>query len=430
MNAWLQNRVSLSLALLILLFVGGIGLALLWSNPIFLPWFILLVLALFSLGDERILFFFLGLSLVAGQLFRFSVGSLSFALADSAMVIAVLYYLRRYLFRLMRLSPAHLVPVRNSIFLLILWLGASWVFSLRFFSLGDILPGLLYLLRFGGYLLLIYLLLLRQQEKDQGSFRQLIYLVLWGTVLIGFGQWFFFSDLRLLERAGWDPHLNRLVGSFLDPNLLSGFLILGISAVWSWVPTFLLVLVLVALIASLSRSGWLTLLVFLGGVSLSLRRWGVLLLLALFAAGAYYLPSVRERAADLISFGPTIQARIANMQEGWQLFQQHPFWGVGFNNLRLTREQTESNLIGERSSATLDNSFLLIAATSGFIGLLLYLGFLFSLLYLVFYQNRNWALGWGIIALSCQSFFVNSLFYSPTLLLLALGLAASNEKRT
>ena len=48
---------------------------------------------------------------------------------------------------------------------------------------------------------------------------------LYGSLIIWFGilQYALVPDLRSLHILGWDDHLNRLAGSFLDPNFTGSF---------------------------------------------------------------------------------------------------------------------------------------------------------------------------------------------------------------
>jgi len=405
-----------------------LSLGLLYWGPRYLLFLLALVLFLASLVNEGVLLFFIGLALVAGQLYRLDLGFVSLALVDLAMVAAVLFYLRFFLSKLEWQKRLRREILFVPVLALAIWFFLSWLFSLRLFSLNEIWPGLLYLVRLVGFLVLLLLLPLRSQDQGAPRFGRWVRGVLGVVVLVGFGQWFFFPDLRLLERWGWDPHLFRLTGSFLDPNLLAGFLILGIAAVWRYARSFFLVLLsLVALLATLSRSGWLALGGFLAGMLIWLRRWQIGLLEVLLLAAILLTPTARTRLVDLVRWGPTVQARLENFQEGLALVRAHPLSGIGFNNLPLVRAQAGNKLATEKSKASLDNSFLFIAATSGLVGLAFYLWFLLALLKKIFYQLRHPFLGLGILALILQSLFVNSLFYSPVLFLLALALASQDE---
>jgi O-antigen ligase len=322
-------------------------------------------------------------------------------------------------------------PLIISAAALVGWLAVSWLVSSRLFSWHELLPGLLYFLRFAGYVALLILFWLRGQTEKHPQFYNWLVAIFWLVVVGGFLQLLIFPDLRLLERFGFDPHVNRLTGSFLDPNLLAGFLVLSLSTIWSKPKNFLpLLFSALAVLFTFSRSGWLAFLALLLGASLYLKKKWLWLLPIVMLLLIFIVPGFKGRALDLIHQGPTIIAREENLQQGWQLFKKEPFLGFGFDNLRLVRTIAGSSLALERSGATLDNSFLLVAATSGLIGLLFYLWFLWSLLREVFYGLKRPILGVGIVAVVIQSLFVNSLFYSPVLLLLALALSVGSGNET
>ncbi len=399
-----------------------VSLFLLRLEPTLLIGLLTLLLLLTSWWSEEILLFTLALAVLVGQLYRFSLGGLTFAPLDLAVLWAVVYYGQRLLS-----APAPFLSLRQSplfwpILLLSFWLSASWLFSLRIFTFGEALFGFLYLGRFLVYLALLLLLSVGQKAS---LFHRWTRLLLTSIALLGFFQFWFFPDLRLWERAGWDPHLGRLTASFFDPNLLASFLLLGLFFLLTEAGIFkgLILFLLAAFFFTLSRSGWLAFGVGVLGGSLGQKKWLFLSLLLLWLAGVFLWPAARARAVDFLSFGPTLEARVENLKEGWEIFRREPFWGIGFNNLKAWRVKKEDPGQAERSASGLDNSFLLVLSTAGVFGFLLYLWF-YGGLVRRFWVTGQTILAFGILALGIQSLFVNALFYPANLLLLAFILAS------
>lgn len=143
----------------------------------------------------------------------------------------------------------------------------------------------------------------------------------------------------------------------------------------------------VALIFSLSRSGWTNFLVIISIVlALAVRRKRISLQAAVLVAGTTSLILL-----GLAFFGPDIilsrltsanqasaHERIALAQTALAIIEDHPWVGVGLNNYNLVIHQYDTTAYA--SQFVVHNAFLLIAAETGPVGLTAYLGFLAILL--------------------------------------------------
>src|SRR5690606_13224473 len=136
----------------------------------------------------------------------------------------------------------------------------SFLLSLSYFKVGELLVGLFYLARLTSYYF-FYRYLSEHKVK-----LKLYYLVLVSLVIsvIGLFQYFYFLDLRSLGSFGWDGHLYRLVGSFFDPRytcllLTFGFIVTYVyyAKIKSKSSLFIVYLLLISILLTYSRASYL-----------------------------------------------------------------------------------------------------------------------------------------------------------------------------
>ncbi len=271
----------------------------------------------------------------------------------------------------------------------------------------------LYLLRF----FFVFSLLFVKFSADQ---KKLFYLSLFLVPISGLLQYLFLPDLRFFKGIGFDDHFYRLTFPFLDPNYIGAalsFIFLTTLSVWSKKSSkTLLFLTLIALVLTFSRAGYLSLffgLAFLFITSAKTRK--ILLPLSLvFVALVVLAPKPFGEGVNLLRTF-SISSRLHNYQQGFELSLKNPFTGLGFNTLS-THQNTVTDTIS-RSSAGLDNSFLFVLSTTRILGLSAYLYLLYSL----FRLKTNLFLKAGLVSLIVHSFFNNTLFYTPILILFLLS---------
>ncbi|MBI3289959.1 O-antigen ligase family protein [Candidatus Microgenomates bacterium] len=268
---------------------------------------------------------------------------------------------------------------------------------------------------------------------------------------IGFVQYFLYPDLRALLMLGWDEHINRIVGTFLDPNFTSIILVFTLILMGShlrgeigrsmstprrWVMGGCLgLLVFTALLLTYSRSGYLAFAASAAAYSIILpsslragKNLRIMILAAvLLAVGIFILPKQTSEGTKLERI-TSITLRVENLKGGLNLFQQSPVFGVGFNTLRYFRH--ERGRLAEygpsHSASGLDNSFLFVLVTTGVVGFITFL----KLLREIIRESMGSKGGRVIIiptivAVLVHSMFVNSLFYPWVLGWLAVLLAVT-----
>lgn len=303
----------------------------------------------------------------------------------------------------------------------ILLLGVfSLIFSLFIFDPLRVVAGVFYFLRIGSYLgffLAIYNLVRLKPIYKKILFLSLIVISL-EVAFLGLAQYFLLPDLRFLYSFGWDDHLYRLVGTFLDPGFTGIILSLGSllafclflkekKALFFWIMVFLSL----CLLLTYSRASFLA---FLVGLAMIFTKWKKVLAIAVgvvFLSSTVVLPRPEGYGVRLERTHSIIQ-RIQNYKETLFIFRQSPVFGIGFNNMCLARQKFlgQKNPDSHACSGS-DSSFLLILATGGVIGLILTLFLLKGLIKML--DNYLYSLGFlsSLAALIVHSQFVNSLIY-------------------
>ena len=400
-------------------------------------------------------FFFLGIVLVfilvaAGELARLSIGPINGVLPNDLLIgILGLVWLSQKIFIERKWTKSILWA---PFFVFITIAGISLINGSKELTTKETLLSSFYLVRFIEYFLLAFIVHDLAQDK---IYRKNIFKVIVGSALLiailGFLQLKFFPDFTEFQEAGWDPHINRLLSTWFDPNFVGGMFALVLSLILgklsvegklkknSWLIIAGTIL-LIALFVTYSRSAYLTFMAAVGIIGLLKSR--KILIGALIAS--LLLISVSDRALDrvtdmihsaqsLITTSAELPDATARLRiESWEnaiiIIKDHPWLGVGYNTYSYV--QTNYGFVKdleEHSSTGSDSTILTILATTGFIGLAAYLWLIGAMLWLGFWGRKNaLCLGFlgGLCGLLIHSIFVNGLLYTPILIFFysALGL--------
>ncbi len=368
-------------------------------------------------------------SLCFGQLGSFPVGDgVTLYLSDILLVGLFLTWLfeslliRRRLF--LALSGWPLLAFNA---LALVTLISSW----RYFSSAEVTVGFLYLLRWVAYSSLYFVGVDLVKKNVPVAAVVVKTLIFSGIILAvaGFIQLLVLPDFRYFAvEYGWDPHRGRLLSTFFDPNFAAAYLVVIVTLVMARtiqgrlkaLALAILVVIITALLLTFSRSGWLMLgtVILVFGV---LRARSLLVIAVVVAFAAYlFVPRVQTRLSGVTDPADSAHFRLLSWQKTLQIANDYPLTGVGFNNFRYAQASygffDYAAPTGGHAGAGSDSSWLLVLATTGYLGF-----FLFVLTYLKLaikgWQRRRTVEGLALLAiiagLAVEANFINSLFYTP-----------------
>lgn len=310
----------------------------------------------------------------------------------------------------------------------------SLLFSCINLNFNNVLLGSLYLLRLVGYF--SFFVLTWNLVKNDNVFREkvinVLIITLIFTTLLGWIQYLLFPDLISLKNVGWDDHLGRLVGTFLDPGFTSVILLIGfLVSLYSFlnekkmVFLFISIFFIISLALTYSRAGYVAFVVGILTVVFLTRKFIILAFVVFFLLVLTVLPrglgeGVRlERTAS-------VEARFKNYAQTWEIFFQNPIFGVGYNNICLYRvgkfgEDPKSHACGGA-----DSSLLFVLATTGVTGFIVFVNLLLRLFRSIGDYRYGDLVKTVLVSLGVGSLFANVIFYPFILgimaILIAIGL--------
>ncbi len=299
----------------------------------------------------------------------------------------------------------------------------------------ELFTSSLYIVRWIGYLFVFFgVFTLNSFEKKQVLRAVFLQGIVFG--LLGLTQFLLYPDLRNIIYAGWDPHLGRLFGTFLDPNFAGIYIvlhiILGVFLYKESKSTFVGggVLFLVCLLfLTYSRGSFLAFLTILGMYAIFFKKKLLAVLGAtIFFAVLLMLPRSFGEGVRLERTS-TIVARFQNWSDAGSLFLQSPLFGVGFNTYRYRRGGEE--IVSEYpdlAGGGVDNSYLFILVTSGIFGLVSYIYLWYFLARFSMKVYRDFLIFPVLGALGVHAFFTNTLFYPWNMIWLWIIVGVSVEK--
>jgi hypothetical protein len=365
-----------------------------------------------------------------GQIIRwdFDLGSLLVPVHPADIVAGV--FLLVFLFGKVH-KPPFFRHVENFLLAALFSLGLSAIF----FQSRVALLGGLYLVRLAAYsALFVGVNSIAKTPRTKKKLFNSLLAICFAVGLFSWFQYFVYPDVRALKIWGWDDHLYRMIGSFLDPTFTSIILVFGF------------ILSLVSFLTRKSREMLALTVFFLVSVAFTYARAGYIALLAGTAVALFLQKKIRALIVIITAFvivvallpqGPgegvnlqrtySIFSRFTNYRETIDIFSTSPVFGIGYNNLCLAR----SRLLGElnplsHSCSGSDSSLLLVLATTGVVGLLTFLKMISAMFKSISTGVYAKSFTACAIAVGLHGFFANSYFYPWVMgfmgILLALAL--------
>lgn len=290
------------------------------------------------------------------------------------------------------------------------------IFSLLI-SLEFSFVSMFYLFRLILYVLLIIYLskFLDNNKKYINILLNSLLIISAAVAIFGLIQYFWVPDLRSLKYLGWDNHYFRLTSTFLDPAFTGIILVLGgLLAIFTKKYKFLIIL-LPALALTYSRASYLSLLLAIPFLSFrtmirNLYKYKIFAIILLFIFAGVTLS--KSGAGVNLFRTHSIFAKLINYKETFEIIDQNPLFGVGYNNIRKG----------------IDNSFLFVWATTGVVGLIIFINLILSIYKNINSKYKSLILSSGIAVL-VHSQFTNTLFYAWVMYWFAILIAISHKSK-
>jgi len=240
----------------------------------------------------------------------------------------------------------------------------TFFISISRYSLLENLVSFLYQIR------LIYYFIFFFYIKNLISKKALDFFIIL-TAIISLVQYFLYPDLRNLIYAGWDPHLYRMFGTYLDTYVAVAIYGLVFFYLFfqkrSSINKILLVSYFFFIIMTFSRLGYLSfLLTFIFIYIRDLKKF--LIIFALASLVLFLLPKPQGEGVNLARIF-SIQSRVVDYQKAVKIWQRSPLIGIGYNRIRYIKNEIETS----HSGASFHSSFMIVLATTGIIGFILFL---------------------------------------------------------
>lgn len=288
---------------------------------------------------------------------------------------------------------------------------------------------LLYLMRFVSYASLLIVFSYLEPLRIQVFMKRLLGAGLF-TAVLGLMQYIFYPDLRNLFYLGWDEHVYRLFGTFLDPNFSGAFFVLMLGLLTykkilythsKWFIVFFSVVLGSSIALTYSRSTYVML--FISFITYYLlytyknlkaptrllkKIWIVVPfgILILILGGSSEGTNLLRTAS--------INARLLEYHQAVEIWQSAPLFGVGFNAYRYAQLHhgflnIETGMMNH-AGAGVPNSLLFVLATTGIVGFAAYVKMWFEIAKKLLTTKSYHAIAL-LTGLMVHAFFENSLFY-------------------
>lgn len=300
------------------------------------------------------------------------------------------------------------------IFSIFLFFSLSLTLSqVYFYPIFEQIKILSYLIRFSQYFIFGYLLfnLVNCCLLDKPELRNIFVINFYFLSILNLLQLLFLNDLSGIAKFGWNPHIGRLTGTFLDPNFMAFYICLYFVLNHFYLKNkYIEYLSIFSIFATLSRNGIITLFVIYLLLNLKIRKK----LIFLFLIASLFLiinPRIIERFSQFTDANDSSYVRLISWNEGIKVTNFSSYSGVGFNNYKNNLEfYRVSSLDGleRNSSNSTDSSFLHIFVTLGPVGFVMMLGLFLSFTYNSKFIIKNIVI---LLSLLFNSQFINSLFF-------------------
>lgn len=376
---------------------------------------------------ETVLFFLTSIFLSLGQIGRISFlnQQINFYLYEISAAILLLIMVFKYRFDPVKLSISHFPYT----YIFFIWLLFSYIIGIGQYTFYENIVGLLYFLRLVFYsLFFIYIgFHIKNQKAARRIIKKSLILFIVLTVISSLIQYFFYPQLRNLIYLGWDEHLYRMFGTFLDTAVASG--VYGLIFIYIYLNKGLfvkkkifryifLVLLSVCILLTYSRTLYLSMGMLVAYFLIRNKNIKKLIFITgLFLLLLMIIPKPIGEGVNLVR-KTSIIARVTDYNTGFRVWLKSPITGIGYNRIRYVKGRlgllTVDDFGLNHAASSFHSTFLIILATGGLVGLFLFILSLWQIC------GRQKKMAVYIIFLSILSLSDNILFHPFILYLLIL----------
>jgi O-antigen ligase len=296
----------------------------------------------------------------------------------------------------------------------------SFVFSIFIFKSFNLVYGLFYLIRLAAYIYFIsYVWNFAKKKININLLKDCLLGVSVASAMFGWVQFFTFPDIKPFFVWGWDMHLFRLVGTFLDPTFLGLIIVFGLILSiykningWNWKNILVTAFLLISLAYTYSRASYLAFIAAVLTIIYLEKKFKELLFFVLgLIVLVFLLPTAKNHSIELFrSF--SVVARIEDYQTTLKIFSASPVFGIGYDNMCIAYQKFVGfQDFSSHACSGSDSSLLYILATTGITGFIIFLTLLTKIAELVKKSVEGRVLIACSLALLVHSLFSNSLFY-------------------
>jgi O-antigen ligase len=367
------------------------------------------------------------LSVIFGEIFRLNLGGgIILKPLDIGVGISVAWWLLLKL-----ISKERIIP--QNIFIPILLFAGTGLLSLLVnyssLSIYQFLASLMYLMRWVAYAGIFFVV--GDFDKNlKGMTAKMLLIIGSIIVALGYVQYFFYPDLHNLFYLGWDEHMFRMFSVFLDPNFAGAFFVLFFLYLVSIfiknksiLIGLLSILTLGGIFLTFSRSALIMLIVSSSLLFILMNKKRMIFLLLVITLIMLTISSRYFNIENINLFrGVSSGARLETAKNALLVFEKSPIIGVGFNSYKYFQLRYGLRFDNSMSHADAgsDSSILFVLATTGIIGLVIYL-----FLWLRLLKDVSALAVASIVGIFTDSMFINSLFYPFIMFWLWIILALS-----
>jgi len=413
-----------------------------------------------------ILFALLLLAPVTGELWRLPVFGFEFLPSD--LIIPPLF-LMWLIDKIKNDRKLRLGKIGKMIVLFLFVLVTTYLLNVFRFDPIQMQTAFAYMGRFGMYLVTAIMAFDLLQRDKTGMFKKILLGAMTASMVLisvlGFLQLKYFSNFLELGMylQGWDPHIGRLLSTWLDPNFIGGYLafILAITisvglyfhrknnSLWFMIMTVVSLIGIIALYMTYSRSGYLALIAVLGVLAFFKSRKLLIAGIIIAVLAFSFSPRVQERTIEAVDsaksliglnaqvpLDPTAELRVWSWSFALEIIKDHPWIGAGYGRYAYEVSHRGHGLMSDHSIGGSDSSLLTIWAQTGIFGFLsaLAIGFVAAITAIKHIWKKNdfkSYLNAGILSGFCgamiHSVFVNSLLFPLMMVYLWVGLGIIDE---